>query len=63
MIVARITGFGQTGELAHRAGRELNYVSMTGKDFQFVLFFIAYNFSFSFFFSSKTIIYNLIEIN
>uniref|UniRef100_A0A914ZDG2 Alpha-methylacyl-CoA racemase n=1 Tax=Parascaris univalens TaxID=6257 RepID=A0A914ZDG2_PARUN len=30
LIVARITGFGQTGELANRAGRELNYVSMTG---------------------------------
>ncbi|KHN75964.1 CaiB/baiF CoA-transferase family protein [Toxocara canis] len=30
LIVARITGFGQTGELSQRFGRELNYVSMSG---------------------------------
>uniref|UniRef100_A0A0M3K638 Alpha-methylacyl-CoA racemase (inferred by orthology to a human protein) n=1 Tax=Anisakis simplex TaxID=6269 RepID=A0A0M3K638_ANISI len=30
LIVARITGFGQTGELAQRFGRELNYVALSG---------------------------------
>uniref|UniRef100_A0A915AWF9 Alpha-methylacyl-CoA racemase n=1 Tax=Parascaris univalens TaxID=6257 RepID=A0A915AWF9_PARUN len=30
LIVARITGYGQTGEMAPRAGHDINYVSLTG---------------------------------
>ncbi|VDK26529.1 unnamed protein product [Anisakis simplex] len=38
LIVARITGFGQTGELAQRFGRELNYVALSGKLLSMLLF-------------------------
>uniref|UniRef100_A0A0M3HGN2 Formate dehydrogenase n=1 Tax=Ascaris lumbricoides TaxID=6252 RepID=A0A0M3HGN2_ASCLU len=31
LIVARITGYGQTGEMAPRAGHDINYVSLTGR--------------------------------
>lgn len=30
LIYARMTGWGQTGPLAHRAGHDLNYISLTG---------------------------------
>lgn len=30
LIYARLTGYGQTGALAHRAGHDINYVAMSG---------------------------------
>uniref|UniRef100_A0A915EVW5 Alpha-methylacyl-CoA racemase n=1 Tax=Ditylenchus dipsaci TaxID=166011 RepID=A0A915EVW5_9BILA len=30
LIVARLTGYGQTGPLAHKAGHDINYVALSG---------------------------------
>lgn len=30
LIYARLTGFGQTGPLAHRAGHDINYLATSG---------------------------------
>lgn len=30
LVYARLTGFGQTGPLAHRAGHDINYLATSG---------------------------------
>ena len=30
LVYARLTGFGQTGSLAHRAGHDINYLAISG---------------------------------
>ena len=30
LVYARLTGFGQTGPLAHRAGHDINYLAISG---------------------------------
>lgn len=39
LIIARLTGYGQTGPLAHKAGHDINYVALSGFSYFFKLFY------------------------
>ena len=30
LVYARLTGFGQTGALSHKAGHDINYIAISG---------------------------------
>ena len=32
LIYARLTGYGQTGPMAHKAGHDINYIATSGMD-------------------------------
>ena len=31
LVYARLTGYGQTGPMAHKAGHDINYIAMSGE--------------------------------
>lgn len=37
LVYARLTGYGQSGEIADRAGHDINYLSYAGIQFYFII--------------------------